>query len=218
VYAGVRNTRCTRNDLLFALVSAGNKTRSYQAIPANELKTLATSIERTRWLLAKLENINPTVGIQLHRVGGNVVDVSPLSLNAPDARDPDAMFKVSPLIPINGTAVVKLHELLNAWHYRIVHGPRAKRSRPKEENTTTIVRIAHQFLRNQGLHPSSDSKNRFPDFVKNFYKLVTGTKPTGRFGGHIKKVLKEASEAEEKTPAHAPQKSKRRTGGKSPKK
>jgi hypothetical protein len=180
VYAKVKRTRRARHDLLLALHYARNAMPSEQAVPAELLKKLALSIEKTSGLLSESHRYNTTIGYQVHTIGVGVVDVIP-------------SLKVVPLVPIEGIAGIRLQPLLNAWHHSITLGPRRKPVRPKAESKAAIVRVAIEFFsRHSARNPSTAPNNPLFEFVQEFYKYVIGTKPDSSLEHQIKQALRDA--------------------------
>jgi hypothetical protein len=203
----VKRTLQAKDDLILALHYARNAMTSERAVPARLLKQLALSIEKTSSLLADAMAYNSTIGRLVHKVGAGIVDVSPLQISE--------TLKVAPLDPIEGTALIRLQKLLNAWHRAIEHGPKMKPEKQKAEDEAAIVRVAVEFCsRHSRRKPSTDPNNPVSAFAREFYEHVTGTKPKSSLEHQFRQAL-ESAKSSSGTPRSA---RRRRTGEKSLKK
>jgi hypothetical protein len=85
---------------------------------------------------------------------------------------------------VNGAVIIKMPELLRAWHGSVKKMPRTKNNRPADTRTAQIVQRAVDFSR-----PYQLTRRELRKFVTEFYEFVTGKKPYGGLSGHIEKAL-----------------------------
>jgi len=199
--AKARKGNATRNALLAALSCAQNDYRQLtkKLPPAKLVASLEKSIAKTRELLAVLTKYGIPTEIERHvcKIGAGVVDVLPLPFETPktftleevqDELLKQMVFQCGP--PFEGTAGVRMQNLLSAWHDSVKRAPRKKREGQKKEDKTAIVERAVQFFRQHSTtKPSTDPDNPIHLFVARFCERVTGSS-FGDLDYQIRKVLK----------------------------
>jgi hypothetical protein len=188
--AKARKGNATRNALLAALSCVRNDygQLTKKLPPAELVASLEKSTTKTRELLARLMKYGIPTEIERHvcKIGAGVVDVSSLPFETP--KD----FKKFPLLPLDGTAVVMIQNLLKSWHDTIKMAPRNKREGQRKEHKTAIVEHAVQFFcQHSTTKPSTDPGNPIHEFVERFYERVTGSSSFGEsLAYQIRKALK----------------------------
>jgi hypothetical protein len=183
----------TRNALLAALWRAriDYNRLTKKPPPADLVRRLEKSIAATSYLLAELTKYGIPNEINGHvcKIGAGVVDVLPLPFEAPKTFK---VFQLSP--PFEGTAMVRMQNLLSDWHDSVKMAPRKKREGQRKEYKTAIVEHAVQFsCHHSAIEPSTDPKNPLHGFVEQFYTFVTGTEPDRSLEYQIRAVLSRTS-------------------------
>jgi hypothetical protein len=181
--AKAKKDGATRNALLAALWRA--RLELTKELPSPErVGRLEKSIERTEKLLAEL---TARYGIPDHvlcEVGAGIVDVWPLPVVIPEL----IPFEIQALK--EGTAIVKIQDLLRYWNGIIKQTPRKKRYGQTKEYMTAIVKHAVQFsCQHLGIEPSTNPSNPIQEFAERFYARVTGTEPKRSLDYQIRKAL-----------------------------
>lgn len=164
--------------------------------PAELVRNLEESIDTTKKLFADLTKYRIPKKITDHvcKIGAGIVDVLPLPFEAPKTSELEelqdellkqAAFQCGP--PFEGTARVRMQNLLSNWHDSVKTAPRKKREGQKKEYKTAIVYYAVVFLSEyygDKLGPNSNSTHLF---VERFYKRVTAGPERG-FDDQIRKL------------------------------
>jgi hypothetical protein len=179
----------TRNALLAAPLRARiDYNRSTKKLPPPKLvRDLKKSVDVTEGLLAKLTDYSIPSELECHtcEIGAGVVDVLPLPFKIPKT------FKVFQLSPrFEGTAIVRIQNLLRSWHDRIKEAPTKKREGQRREYKTAIVEHAVQFsYQYSDIKPSTNPQNPLHGFVDRFYERVVGTEPDRGLEYHVRGAL-----------------------------
>ena len=192
-FAKSERSNTTRNALLAALWRAriDYNWLTKKPPPADLIRRLGESIATTSNLLAELTKYRIPGEIDGHvcKIGAGVVDVLPLPFEAPKTFK---VFQLSP--PFEGTAMVRMQNLLSDWHDSVKMAPRKKREGQRKEYKTAIVKHAVQFsCQHSTIKPSTDPKNPLYGFAEQFYTRVTGTEPDRSLEYQIKEVLSRAA-------------------------
>jgi hypothetical protein len=190
-YAKAKKGEALRNALLAALWRAriDYNRLTKKPPPADLVRRLEKSIATTSDLLAELTKYGIPNEINGHvcKIGAGVVEVLPLPFETPKTFK---VFQLSP--PFEGTAKVRMQNLLRCWHDNIKKVPRKKREGQTKECKAAIVECAVQFCRDHSTtKPSTDPENPTYGFAGQFYTRVTGTEPDS-LEYQIKKALSSA--------------------------
>jgi hypothetical protein len=192
------DVKATGNDLLAALWRA--RIDYYQLTknlpPPKLVGHLEKSIETTWKLLAELTTKYGIPNNALCKIGAGIVDVSPLPVEIPELIPFEIQtlktFQLGP--PFEGTAIVRIQNLLRCWHGTIKKVPRKKRYGQPKEYKIAIVEHAVQFCcQHSTTKPSTDPKNPIYGFAEQFYTRVTGTEPDSSLEYQIRAVLSRTS-------------------------
>jgi hypothetical protein len=202
--AKAKRAGATRNALLAALWRARiDYDRPTKKLPPAKLvESLEESIETTGKLLAKLAAQYGILDNVLCKISAGIVDVSPLPVEIPElipfGKQSLKMFHFEPegtaikqlKPPFEGTAIVRIQNLLRCLRGAIKEVPRKKRYGQRKEYKTAIVEHAVQFsCQHSDIKPSTDPNNHIHEFAERFYKRVVGTKPDRGLDYHVRGVL-----------------------------
>jgi hypothetical protein len=193
--AKAKKDHANRNALLFALMLARRAydERTKKPLPADPVKRLKESIQKTSDLFAELMTTNHGFpnGF-LCKIGGGIVEAMPLPREIPvlipgqtqalKIWDSEEIARAN-----QGTAIVNLPNLLKAWHSAIEKLPTKKREGQPKRYKDAICEEAIRFLDDH----STVRRTNAAEFVEKFYERVTGT-PTeiGSLEHQIKKANK----------------------------
>jgi hypothetical protein len=173
-------------------------------VPVNLVERLELSIEEISALLVELKKYRGAVDVinQTHKLGEGVVDVLPVEILE--------TFKVVPLTPISGIALIRMQKLLEAWYRAVQKLPRTEPNAPTDDVTREIVRYAVEFFSGHSAKkPSTYRSNPVQTFAVHFHKWITGVDRES-LDWHVREVLEEMG-------AVSAKRAKSRTVGKSPK-
>jgi hypothetical protein len=187
-----KGREATRNGLLAALSDARNDydKLTKELPPAKLVRKFAKSIETTGKRLAELTTkyrIPKEITDHVCRIGAGVVDVLPLPFETPKASKLEEVqnellkqlaFQCGP--PFEGTAAVRMQNLLSDWHDSVKMVPRKRREGQAKEDRLAIVFHAAVFLLQYfGIVLGSNPKSSIHRFVELFYERVTARPETG---------------------------------------
>jgi hypothetical protein len=196
--AGAEISDQARHGLLIALhLAQVEYRRNRRLASASRVQALEESIAKTITLLEEMQQYRGPgegvdIALQAHAVGAGVVSVSPLPLK------PNPFFKVYSGT-IDGTAIIKMPELLRAWLDCVKATPTAPKHRARDLRIREIVRCAAEFsFQYSKEQPTGRVKDPFLRFAPEFFEWVTGSNPNSSLAGHIEAVVTELSEGRKK--------------------
>jgi len=188
--AKAKRGEATRNALLAALCRAriDYDQLTKKLPPAELVRNFEKSIATTRDFLAALTKYRIPKEITDHvcKIGAGVVDVLPLPFETPKTFK---VFQLGP--PFEGTATVRMQNLLSNWHDSVKGAPRKKREGQKKEYKSAIAYYAVDFLSQYFADKlSTNPTNPVHGFVERFCEWVTARRPERGFDHQVRELLK----------------------------